>query len=162
MTDLSLERLHELLHYNPRTGLFVRKVRAGNSAPVGTIAGGFNRKGYRIIRVDGRRYLASRLAWFYVHGRWPKDEIDHRNGVRDDNRLANLREASHSENQQNRRKAHKSNATGFLGVSPNEGKFRAQIKINGNRLHLGNFATPQEAHAAYVKAKRKLHPLGLL
>ena len=161
MTDLSLERLHELLKYNQRTGFFIRKI-SRQQYHKGLIAGCLNRKGYRVITIDSRQYLASRLAWFYVHGSWPKDEIDHRNGVRDDNRLANLREASHSENQQNRRQAHKSNTTGFLGVSPNERKFRAQIKINGNRLHLGNFATPQEAHAAYVKAKRKLHPLGLL
>ena len=162
MTDLSFERLHKLLKYNQRTGVFVRRISAGNSAPAGTIAGGLNNKGYRIIRADGHRYMAGRLAWFYVHGRWPKDEIDHRNGVRDDNRLSNIREVSHAENQQNRRRAHSRNVTGLLGVSPNEGKFRAAIKLNGRCHYLGNFATPQEAHAAYVKAKRKLHPLGTI
>ncbi len=156
---LGADRLKELLSYNPDTGEFLWLVSGGGVA-AGRVAGRRHGKGYRAVTVTGRLYLAHRLAWLYVHGEWPEDEIDHKNGVRDDNRIANLREANKSQNQGNQRKARTDSYTGLLGASWERGgnKFRAQIRLNGKKKHLGLFNTAEEAHAAYIKAKRELHP----
>lgn len=102
-------------------------------------------------------YKAHRLAWFIHHGRWPAEEIDHINMVRDDNRLANLREASHNDNQHNRQRARADNKLGILGVSTYRGRFKAQIEINGENRYLGLFDTAEQAHTAYLEAKRTHH-----
>lgn len=161
MKELTAERLREVLDYDPDTGVFTRKVRTGN-VKIGDVAGSFNGKGYIRIGIDGRLHRAHRLAWLYVTGEWPKDQIDHINGDRGDNRLANLREVNNAENQHNLRKARADNTTGFLGVSPRYGKFRAYIMVDGKNKHLGCFPTPEAAHAAYLEAKRGLHPFGTL
>jgi hypothetical protein len=154
---LTAERLRELLDYNPETGIF----RWNVAARAGTVVGCLNR-GYRVIRVDRMLYRAHRLAWLHVYGCWPTDEIDHINGIKDDNRLANLREVTCAENQQNRRSARTDNKTGLLGVSSSQGGFQAQIKVNCKLFFLGRFATAELAHAAYLEAKRRLHPAGML
>lgn len=157
---LTADRLRDLLDYNSETGIFRWKVRVARRVRVGDIAGSAD-NGYREIRIDYTAYRAHRLAWLYAHGVWPK-EIDHINGVMDDNRLLNLRDATKSENQQNQRRAQSNNKTGLLGVSLRRGKFQAQIMASGKNLHLGYFATAELAHAAYVQAKRRLHPAGML
>lgn len=158
---LTRERLAELLSYDPDTGVFIRRVSVSNNKiKAGSIAGSRNNQGYLTIMVDGRARKAHRLAWLYVHGRWPADQLDHINGVKDDNRIANLREATHSINMHNQRVAHKNNiSSGLLGVAwfENSQKWVAKLSLRGRRLHLGYFNTKEEAHAAYLAAKRRLH-----
>jgi hypothetical protein len=106
-------------------------------------------------------FLAHRLAWFYVHGVWPPVLIDHINGKRSDNRIVNLRLADWRLNMENKRRE-SYNSTGLLGVKPNGKGFAARIGSRGVEHHLGTFRTPEEAHAAYVEAKRRLHKGGTL
>ncbi|PNE10603.1 MAG: HNH endonuclease [Beijerinckiaceae bacterium] len=99
---ITAERLRELLHYEPQTGEFTRRVAmSGRGASVGDIAGKVTKKGYREISVGGSRHKAHRLAWLYMTGEWPKDQIDHVNLNKGDNRWCNLREADNSKNRAN-------------------------------------------------------------
>lgn len=157
-TSLTCDRLREVLHYNLQTGTFTRiKGGSGKGASRGSIAGYDHGQGYIRISVDGEAYRAHRLAFLCVTGKWPAHEVDHINGIRSDNRWENLRELTGGENTHNQRKPHRNGSTGFLGVRAFEGKYRAAIGVNGARIHLGTFDTPQLAHAAYVAAKRELH-----
>lgn len=149
--------LADRLDYNPETGVFLWK----NGPRKGREAGWVRRDGYLEIHLD-KSYLAHRLAWLFVHGSFPPDQIDHINGVKTDNRIANLRAASHRENQQNKRRANATNSTGVLGANRYGKKFHAQISVNNRNLHIGYFDTPEEAHEAYVQAKRRLHPFNSL
>lgn len=146
--------LRTRLHYDPETGIFTWK----DGQRAGHVAGGLCKKGYRLITISKHnRYYAHRLAWLYVHGAWPDaDELDHENGNRDDNRLANLRPATRSNNKANSRLS-KRNSSGLKGAtySNQAGKWMAQI-FKGRRFHLGFFDTAAEAHAAYVAAAREL------
>lgn len=150
---MNINDLHDILDYDPATGVFKWKVKHPGPDKCGSING----KGYLLIQIGGKLYSAGRLAWFYMHGVWPVDEVDHRNGVKTDNSILNLREADRDINNQNHRRARKDNKCGFLGVSPYFGKFKAQINIEGKRTYLGSFDTPEEAYAVYVEAKRKYH-----
>jgi len=159
--DLTAERLRELLHYDPETGLFVWKVRTSNRTKVGKVAGSLHEPtGYTFISIDRRTYKAHRLAWLHVTGHWPAEWIDHINGNRADNRMSNLREANASLNQQNLRSARGNTDSGLLGVYRNDKKnkpWRACINVAGKWRQIGNFKTPHEAHEAYLAAKRRLH-----
>jgi hypothetical protein len=101
MCDLTQARLKQLLDYDPETGVFTWRVNRGGAAKAGTRAGCPTPFYYRVIRIGGRSRREHSLAWLYVHGHWPADELDHINRVRDDNRIANLREVTHAENMQN-------------------------------------------------------------
>ncbi len=101
-SKLSHKRLLELLEYNPITGAFINKVNRVR-AIMGTVAGQTGRSGYVVVGIDGIRYNIHRLAWFYTYKKWPENEIDHINRIKDDNRICNLREATHSENMSNRK-----------------------------------------------------------
>lgn len=152
--------LLELLNYKSETGEFIWKSkRRYHLQFFGSVAGSPNRDGYIHIKINGRLYGAHRLAWFYVHGEWPKYHIDHINGLRADNRLCNLREVTHAENHQNRR-SHKGSSSKYVGVSYYKQlrKYIAYISVSGKRHHLGYFATEEEAYATYCAAKRLLHP----
>ena len=159
-TDLTAERLRELLHYDLATGVFTRIARRNSNAKIGDQAGSLRADGYHIIRLDNKIYRTHRLAWLYVHSRWPDKEIDHVNGKRTDNWIANLREATRSENQQNLRHQTSRSTSGFLGVSWHKARMKwiAQIKIDGQKHYLGYFSIASEAHAAYIEAKRMYHP----
>ncbi|MBY4947045.1 HNH endonuclease [Cupriavidus respiraculi] len=154
MRVLTVEDVRALLHYDADTGEFTWVSGHKVGLPAGTSHG----RGYLSIGVKGRRYLAHRLAWFYVHGRWPAAHIDHQNGDRSDNRLANLRECDNTENQQNRAKQ-RTNTSGATGVSWHRkmAKWQAKITVKGKRLWLGAFATIDEARSAYLEAKAKFH-----
>lgn len=144
--------LRAALTYAPETGVFFNK-RSQRACVLK------DRYGYVRLSVLGVDLLAHQVAWAFTHGAWPDGEVDHINGVRDDNRIANLRIVGRSENKQNSRLAHRDNATGLLGVSAlKPGKFRAQIMIQGRKLMLGVFGTAQEAHEAYMAAKAQHHP----
>lgn len=161
MSDLTVERLREVLAYDSERGVFTWRVRR-RGVRVGGVSGCVRRDGYRLIRVYGFLYLAHRLAWLYMTGKWPIDEVDHKNGVPGDDWFDNLREASRSGNMQNQRRAKRGNATGLLGVCRNRDKFIARIVVDGKRRHLGTFTNAEVAHAAYVEAKRTLHQTGML
>jgi hypothetical protein len=155
-TELTAERLRELLNYDPETGVFTRLVRAANKK-AGDRAGCARGDGYLLIRVSGSLYLAHRLAWFYVHGAWPANKIDHIDGVRDNNRIDNLRDATDAVNSQNIRSARAGSASGLLGASKHKRSWSATIETGGVRHRLGTFSTPELAHGAYLGAKRNMH-----
>jgi hypothetical protein len=161
---LTQERLKELLHYDPETGVFTNRATRNQLAKAGTEAGFVTSpQGYRSIGIKGRQYRSHRLAWLYVYGAWPEGDIDHINGVCDDNRIANLRDVSTSENCQNQRTVRSNSKSGLIGARQfRPGKWQSQIKVNGRCIHLGTFYSPEEAHAAYIAAKRKYHPMNTL
>ena len=162
--NLTFKRLHELLHYCSDTGVFTWVKRPSNRIKIGQVAGCINVDGYVTIRIDSEIEYGHRLAWLYSFKKWPADQVDHINGSRADNRIANLREADQRINSQNQRRARRDNkSTGLLGVTKRGNKWRAQIMCAGaaNRL-IGSFASPDEAHAAYLAAKRLIHPGGTL
>ncbi len=155
MADLTQSRLKELLDYDPETGLFTRRVARGNQR-AGDTAGTLI-KGYIAILIDRKPYYAHRLAWFYVYGEWPKDEIDHINRRKADNQIANLREADRSQNMGNQKPSSLSKS-GLKGANwrSDTGRWRAKIKLHGRNHYLGYFSTPEEAHATYVKKAQEI------
>lgn len=163
--DLTVARLREILNYDPETGVFTRRTGGqGFRCEAGRVAGSPHSAGYINISVLGKRRLAHRLAWFYVHGQWPVGDIDHIDGDRSNNRIANLRSVNRSGNLQNQRAAKPHNKTGFLGVrldtrlKTSERKYVASIVVDGRQHRIGSYYTPEDAHAAYLEAKRKHHP----
>lgn len=164
MSGLSVEELKRVLSYDPDTGKFHWLVSLTRSVAVGDVAGGPSSDGYLRIGLHGVRYMAHRLAWFYMMGRWPADDIDHINGSKTDNRFANLREATRRMNAENQRRARKDSSVGLLGVGwhKRDKHFRAQIQVRGKHVFLGYFPTAEEAHQAYLAAKRKYHEGGTL
>jgi hypothetical protein len=151
-------QLKTMLSYDPDTGVFVWLVRASDKTKIGSVAGYIETTGrYWAIGLNGHHYFAHRLAWLYVHGKWPDNDIDHINGIRTDNKLCNLRDVTRRVNLQNLKAAKPNNLTGLLGVSKARGKFWARIWIGKKRISLGYFYTPEEAHIAYLDAKRRLH-----
>lgn len=150
---LTVERLKQKLIYNSETGVFTWKKGRG-PVKAGSTAGRLHNQGYIRIAIDYKDYLAHRLAWLYVYGEWPKNEIDHINGVKTDNRIINLRQATREENCRNV-KVHKRNRLGIKGVSERIDcrlRFVANIRINGLVTCLGHYETAEEAKAAYDKA----------
>jgi hypothetical protein len=140
--------LRSKLNYDRETGLFTDHE--------GRVRGTLNKKGYLVLTVLGRTCRAHRLAWLYEKGEWPADQIDHINGVKNDNRIANLREATNRQNVQNR-PAQANNKLGIRGVRqhPRTKLYEAWIWVNGKRTFVGCFKDPQLAGEAYAKAARK-------
>jgi hypothetical protein len=159
----SIERLRELVDYNPETGEMFAKTGGGYRGcyKAGRKFSFIDHRGYVTGTLDGVRFYMHRVAYALGHGVEPSKYIDHINGNPSDNRLCNLRDVDGKLNSQNRRKAPSNNkSSGLLGVtySPGENRFRAAIKpTHGKRIHLGCFGSAKEAHEAYLKAKRKLH-----
>lgn len=153
---LTIERLRELLRYDPKTGRWVWLV-ARSRTKLGAGAGNIAKDGYRHIRIDGKKYKSSRLAWFYQTGEWPPDDVDHDDLDRANDVWENLRLATHSQNRGNIR-AQSNNALGLKGVSRcTKSKIRpfvAQIMVGGRKRKLGQFRTSEEAHDAYLRAAR--------
>jgi hypothetical protein len=149
-------RLRELAHYCPETGQFTHLQSKGRKK-AGMPAGSLRSDGYVYIMFDGQRALAHRFAWLYVTNEWPTQEIDHRDGNKANNAFANLRQVSRRMNTENKRTAKRTSTTGLLGVIRHRHKFVACIVSEGKRTYLGTFETPEDAHEAYVQAKRRLH-----
>jgi hypothetical protein len=153
---LTAERLRELLDYAPETGLFHwRKARGSTLA--GRQAGTRGPYGYRVIGVDGGSYLAHRLAWLHVHGEHPASGIDHANGDRSDNRIANLRPCSQRENSWNTRGRAASGFKGVYRADSREPRWYSMISVNGEIVRLGTFDTKEEAAAAAYDAAARRH-----
>jgi hypothetical protein len=143
------EHLFALLAYDPATGVFTWKCDRRGKAKAGDIAGSTTAKGYRAIQICKKAHYAHRLAWLFTHGEWPKWEIDHINGDGLDNRICNLREATHIQNAANKKVSTKSK-TGYPGVwlLKKSGRWQAKIRLQ----RLGEFDTQEEAEAAYRAA----------
>lgn len=153
------ERVRELLDYDRVTGAFTWRVERRGSARAGSPAGSVTTSGYLRIRIDGGcSFMAHRLAWLYVTGEWPSEEIDHADGVKINNAFQNLRDVPKSLNQQNRIAARSDSGTGVQGVQQAaSGRYKANIQIDGRQVHLGTFESMQAAMDARVAAKKKHH-----
>lgn len=154
---MTFERVNYALRYDHTIGLFYWRVALSDKTRIGVLAGGINAQGYRRIKIDGHYYLAHRLAWLLTHGVWPSAEIDHKNRIKSDNRLPNLREATHSQNHANVG-LRSDNSTGFKGVqfSKQKGKYQAIAEKEGKRFHIAFFDDPATAHAAYCAKAKEL------
>jgi len=153
---ITKERLISVLDYDKETGHFRWKINGRGRIKIGAIAG-YNQKGYLGISIDGRTYGAHRLAWLYVYGSFPNDELDHINQVKNDNRLCNLRDVNHIDNVRNQFIPRKHNKSGFIGVCKYKDKWQALIKVSGKTTNLGLYTKPELANEAYLCAKLKYH-----
>jgi hypothetical protein len=159
-TQPTQDRLKELYRYEPDTGNFYhRTIRSAVCRPDGLA--GTSHGGRIALRVDGRLYLAHRLAWLYMTGDMPRGVVDHINGVGLDNRWSNLRDVSQQINTQNTHKrfGHQkhSNLPGAHWCGQRR-VWKSSLHVDGRSVHLGTFGSAEEASAAYVEAKRRLHP----
>lgn len=133
MAELTQERLKELLHYGPNSGLFMWRVDRRGTAKAGQWAGRTNSKGYVEISVDGKRYKAHRLAWLYTHGVWPKGQIDHKDRDRAGNWIDNLRDVTQSVNLKNTG-AQKNNTSGVKYLHKTTGGWRVSVDGQYSKL----------------------------
>jgi hypothetical protein len=160
-SKISQKELKEVLNYNPDTGIFTWLVDRGANRTSGKIAGHIDCHGYRSIGIDGKYYKAHRLAWLYVHGEFPPNEIDHINGNGIDNRLDNLRPVTSSENSQNQ-KMRDNNKSGVMGVYwyNKSKKWLARIRVNTKEIHLGVYKDLELAALVRAEAEVKygFHP----
>ena len=154
---LTQDRLKELFIYDCESGTFTRRINIANRF-AGEISGSVAMNGYLRIRIDDKYYYSHRLAWLYMNGNFPEKCTDHIDGNRKNNSISNLRMANHSENHENI-PSKTNNFSGLRGAYYDHKSKRYYSKIQkfGKYTHLGGFGTAEEAHAAYVEAKRKLH-----
>jgi hypothetical protein len=157
MKTIPIERLHELFVYDPDTGILTNRATRSSRARIGDETGWRDVHGYRRVMVDGSRLYVHRIAFAMTFGRWPENEVDHQNGDRIDNRISNLREATHSENLKNT-SFQINNKSGRKGVhwDAERRRWLAQIMVGGKHMHLGRFRDLDAASEAYESAA-KLH-----
>jgi hypothetical protein len=153
---ITLERARELLRYDAAAGNLYWLVNRGRSAKAGQVAG-YSTCGRVGVKIDGRMYQASRIAWLLHYGVHPHKLIDHIDGNPANNRIENLRDVTHQVNCENKRGPQSNNKLGFMGVVPEQLKFQAFIRTNGRTIYLGSYKSPEEAHQVYLAAKRKIH-----
>ncbi len=153
--NCSFNKVNGRFKYNPDTGIITNRVSSGK-ARKGEEAGTKNKCGYRTLYILNGRYLGHRVAWFIYYGYWPKYTIDHINGIRDDNRIVNLRDVEHKENQKNL-SIQKSNTSGYTGVYWNKPtkNWRVKIEVDGKQIHIGYFKKIQQAIKARAEAEKK-------
>jgi len=149
--DITQEYLKSILHYDPLTGIFTW-IKHYFKRLVGKQAGGIKQDGYRNIKINNKEYMSARLACLYMKGRWPLEEMDHKDTNRANDKWENLREATRAENTRNRN-AKITSLIGLKGVKlTSSGKYEAAIRRNESYKYLGTFDTPEEAAEAYGKA----------
>lgn len=148
----------ESLRQDPDTG-YLYWVKSGRRAVAGQRAGTVGTHGYRQVYLGSRNHREHRICWLLAYGEWPEAEIDHINGVKDDNRLSNLRSVSRAQNLQNITEASSRSKSGLRGVylDPRRGRWRAEIRAHGVVRYLGSFDSKIDASAAYMRAKSELH-----
>jgi len=157
MSEPQLSEIKAMFRYEPETGFLRRLTNGrGHRTRIGDVAGYKTLNGYILVKVGNRGYLAHQIAWFLCTGVWPISQLDHVNRDKADNRIANLRLASQSQNVSNTAKLNGC-ISRHKGVTFRGGSFTARIKKNGISHHLGSFKTEEEASVAYVEAARKLH-----
>lgn len=156
---LTQQQLKELLDYNPNTGDFVNKIFRGLRAMPNEMAGNVSSGGYIDITIYKRKYKAHRLAWLYVNGVWPTNNIDHINRIKTDNRICNLRDVTQDQNGQNKT-IHKNNTSGHIGVvwHKRSNRWRARICLKGKDIYLGSFDEIQSAINARKQAEQQYYP----
>ncbi len=154
---IGLDELKRVLDYSEDSGLFKWKV-AIKGRLLGEIAGCKNSHGYWQIKINKKIYMAHRLAWLYVHGKMPIDQVDHIDGNKTNNSISNLRECNARENGQNRA-SEVGSTSKYLGVSfeSKKGKWRADISVNGKNKFLGHFCNEEDAFNAYCEYKKIIH-----
>lgn len=152
----SVERLRELFCYDPGTGFLTRRIKHFGR-PAGASVGTLNTLGYLVASADRKLLYVHRIAWALQSGAWPIAEIDHIDGCRSNNSWLNLRDVDRAMNVQNRHAADRDSGTGLLGAFRARGRFESKIRVRGVLHRLGRFGTAEEAHAAYIEAKRRLH-----
>lgn len=150
--DLTAEYLRSLLNYDALTGLLTWKITRSHTALAGSRAGYKMAIGYICIMIDGRSYLAHRLAWLHYYGEWPSDGVDHRDGDKANNPIVNLRTSSQGQNCANVKRR-----LGGCSFNKRNGRFAAKICVGGKQIHLGYFDTREEGEAAYLAATVKYH-----
>ncbi|MDO9402073.1 MAG: HNH endonuclease signature motif containing protein [Polaromonas sp.] len=159
--EITVDQAQAAFICDEATGALLWRVDGPYKRLAGKPAGKTDRQGYVRVMFNRRAHMAHRIVWMLVTKQKPSAVIDHINGVKSDNRIVNLREATTQVNNQNRRTPSRNNTTGFLGVSRatncTHKPFVAQIKLDGKKRVLGYFATAEQAHFAYVAAKRELH-----
>jgi len=157
---ITQERLKELFDY--QNGLLIRKTNRGRGKDsvrwkAGTSLGHSVKGGYFLAGVDYTMYKLHRLVWLWHYGKFPEKHLDHIDGNPSNNKIENLREVTDAQNMQNQRRPRANNKLGFQGVYKVKNRYRAVVTTNGKGKHIGYFSTPEEAHQAYVLAKRKTH-----
>lgn len=147
---LTQERVKELFYYND--GKLIRKITRG-PAKAGSVAGSVNGDGYIEIKIDGKSYGAHRLVYLYHYGKFPEGDIDHKDRIRTNNKINNLRSASRSQNKINS-PANPNNKSGYKGVSWDKSMncWIGQLMVNRKRVKIGYFDTKEEAARAYDAA----------
>lgn len=155
--SLTQEELKKVLQYDPETGIFRWRYSVAKWLPQWSEAGSKTANGYTIIKIQQHRHFAHRLAWLYMTGEWPIEQIDHINREPSDNRFVNLREATPTQNMGNRN-IQCNNTSGFQGVHyrTSTNKWIAQTRHNKKKIHIGCFNTPEEASKAYNEYVTKL------
>ena len=168
LIEVPIEYLHECFDCDAEAGNLtwrkrplphfpdLRSCNTWNSRWSGKPAGSFSSGGYLDVSVAGQKIRAHRVIWAMHKGAWPLGRLDHRNIDQSDNRFANLRQATHSQNIANQPVSPR-NKVGLKGVCAHNSRYRAQIKSAGRVLYLGMFDTPEHAHAAYCDAARHFH-----
>jgi hypothetical protein len=152
---LTQVQLRKQLRYDPRTGWFTWRTQPNGRVPEGRRAGTIKTRGNREIKIDGKLYQSGRLAFFYMDGRWPKNDVDHRNGNPADDRWTNLRKATRSQNAANQRQWGKKISGLPKGVYQQGRRYYARIKVDQTVIHLGGFDEVAEAQDAYAAAAKK-------
>lgn len=143
-----------MLDYSPETGQFRWKVNRTGGIKAGDVAGCLSKEGYVVISIFHRQYFAHRLAWFLTHKEWRT--VDHKDCERSNNRLDNLRAATHAQNSRNRRRAKTSKyLKGAFRCRTRSVRFEARLMVDGKVIYLGTFGSELEAHQAYMAEARK-------
>lgn len=154
---ISQDKLKEFLDYDPDTGELTWKKKPSKKVAKNSRAGSLSKDGYRHVIFSGKKYPEHRLIWFYVHGEFPKEQIDHINHKRDDNRLCNLREVTHSENARNRTK-NKSSKVQEVGIwfCKKRQRYIAEITLNQKKVYQRSFENIDDAIQARKEKAKEL------